>query len=858
MTTPPTPPTPPGGQPPGPNLDQSRQALAEILSLQRDYASEAAKAAKSVFGTNIQAQETAKAFRDIAATTRQFEQNIGDVLAGTKTLASLEKDIANSEKAKQRLMVEARQALNKMNFTQSEITKALTEQDGLYKLINNSTNALTNAETDLLFLYADQQAILAEQAGEMEILAERARNIDDAFGLAGGSAEALSGIVGKLGGSKFSKMLGLDEAIQGSREFASELTGGGARAATLGDKFKVAGNLAKNLGGNLMKSLGPIALIAIAVEQLIDAFKMVDKASGDTAKNLGVSYDAAQQMTSEMNNVAMASDDIMVNTKNLVAAQNTLNGMFGTTVQFSGKMAEDFVSIQERLGLSEDAMKGFVQVTMNNGAGLKDNLSTVSTTVTKLNQQNKIGLGLKTIQEGVGKAGAAFRLTMRGSAEEMTKAVFNAKKLGLELADMEKTQSSLLDFESSIGNELEAELLTGKELNLEKARAAALTGDTATLAAEMSKEIGTAADFGKMNFLAQEALAKSFGMSREELAGMLESQETLVKLQKAGYKDMNVAQEEYNKMVAAGATQAELDAKFKDKALNSQLQSVSQQERMEAIVTRLKEVFVSLVEPLMPVVGLLGDLFEGIVKPLMASIGPLIKDLSTGLMAVLKPVMQILGPMLQAFVKGIAPVFEPIREVFASMSDLMTEIFGKGEGLGEVFKVIGSVLGSLLTAVFIPTKAVIGFMVQGIQSAIDVVGGFVDIFQGNFGEGMKKIAQGVIGFILRPFQFLIDIATGSLNAIIDGLNSIPGVDLPNVEFNLADTVTGMLPMAKGGIVTGPTKALVGEAGPEAVIPLREFYAKMDELIQAVKQGQNIYIGPNKLNESIGLNLHSVG
>ena len=65
-------------------------------------------------------------------------------------------------------------------------------------------------------------------------------------------------------------------------------------------------------------------------------------------------------------------------------------------------------------------------------------------------------------------------------------------------------------------------------------------------------------------------------------------------------------------------------------------------------------------------------------------------------------------------------------------------------------------------------------------------------------------------------------------------------------------------MATGGIVTGPTKALVGEAGPEAVIPLREFYAKMDELIQAVKQGQNIYIGPNKLNEAIGLNLHSVG
>lgn len=64
--------------------------------------------------------------------------------------------------------------------------------------------------------------------------------------------------------------------------------------------------------------------------------------------------------------------------------------------------------------------------------------------------------------------------------------------------------------------------------------------------------------------------------------------------------------------------------------------------------------------------------------------------------------------------------------------------------------------------------------------------------------------------------------------------------------------------ATGGIVSGATRAIVGEAGPEAVVPLREFYAKIDELIQAVKQGQNIYIGPNKLNEAIGLNLHSVG
>ena len=48
-------------------------------------------------------------------------------------------------------------------------------------------------------------------------------------------------------------------------------------------------------------------------------------------------------------------------------------------------------------------------------------------------------------------------------------------------------------------------------------------------------------------------------------------------------------------------------------------------------------------------------------------------------------------------------------------------------------------------------------------------------------------------------------------------------------------------MAAGGIVTGPTNALVGEAGAEAVVPLKEFYAKIDELISAVRQGGNVYL-----------------
>ena len=60
-------------------------------------------------------------------------------------------------------------------------------------------------------------------------------------------------------------------------------------------------------------------------------------------------------------------------------------------------------------------------------------------------------------------------------------------------------------------------------------------------------------------------------------------------------------------------------------------------------------------------------------------------------------------------------------------------------------------------------------------------------------------------------------------------------------------------MATGGIVTGATNAIVGEAGAEAVVPLNEFYAKIDELIVAVKQSGNIYLDGVKVGQQVAMN-----
>ena len=90
------------------------------------------------------------------------------------------------------------------------------------------------------------------------------------------------------------------------------------------------------------------------------------------------------------------------------------------------------------------------------------------------------------------------------------------------------------------------------------------------------------------------------------------------------------------------------------------------------------------------------------------------------------------------------------------------------------------------------------------------------------GRSIVNLFEGVgetLGNILKaPINFLI----GALNTLFASINftktiDLPGLDPIEVGLNLSNWQIPML--AKGGIVTGPTLAMIGEAGPEAVIPL---------------------------------------
>jgi hypothetical protein len=159
------------------------------------------------------------------------------------------------------------------------------------------------------------------------------------------------------------------------------------------------------------------------------------------------------------------------------------------------------------------------------GTSIKEQLIKVSAVTLELNAQNNISLSLKEIQEGIGKISNANALSAKNNTKEMANQVFQAKMLGLEQGKVNDIADGLLDFQSSIEAEMHAELITGKQLNLEKARTFALNNDMAGVAAELAKQGITAAEFGKMNRMEQQAIAASMSMSRDEMGDMLMNQE---------------------------------------------------------------------------------------------------------------------------------------------------------------------------------------------------------------------------------------------------------------------------------------------------------------------------------------------
>ena len=135
----------------------------------------------------------------------------------------------------------------------------------------------------------------------------------------------------------------------------------------IADKLDRTGTLSKILSGNLKDTLTPIRLLELDVLATFKAFKESDKAVGEMAKSMGISYKESLGLRSELTKISFQSDSIFVNTKNMQESMMALNKEFGTATSFSSEMTEDFTRLTKEAGYSAEAAGSLAKITVLTG-----------------------------------------------------------------------------------------------------------------------------------------------------------------------------------------------------------------------------------------------------------------------------------------------------------------------------------------------------------------------------------------------------------------------------------------------------------------------------------------------------------
>ena len=606
---------------------QIRQDALETASIVeealRSIADSVSTAFENALGTSntvsqAVAKDLQKSFNTLGKVSKETASNITKLQNGLLKSKAVQEQINKRKSEELAAGLSLAAALKAQGATLGSIddlidktTGELRDQEAIYQNLDDTQKSIVQQ-------YSEALKYSQEQTKELQKQAEQAKKIEDerekSLGVSGKILKTLGGIKG-LGDASAKSQKELTEYAEKYRKetgkYPSQMHSFG-KAITLAGKSFVKG------------LLDPAVIAGGLFTAIVKTFKDVDKAAGDTAKGMNMSYSEAVKFRGELKEAADASNSQYITSKGLLETNLAINSALGTSVKLSDKNVQAFTELRVTAGLTNEELMGIQALTLTNGKSLEQNTGEIMAQAKITGMRNGVLLNEKEVLKGIKDISAATTLTLGKNPKLLAQAAATAKSLGMEMSQVESISNSLLDFQSSIENELSAELLTGKQLNLETARYAALTGDVATVASEVAAQLGSAAEFGEMNRLQQEAIAKSVGMGREELAKTLYVQEQL----KGVSGDIAKEEEELlNKRIEQiGLAQAQEE--YSKKGFEGLKQQADMATQFNMVVEKLQESFVAVAIAIMPFV-------EGVASAfgLLSKIPGLIPAILTGLIA---------------------------------------------------------------------------------------------------------------------------------------------------------------------------------------------------------------------------------
>ena len=547
----------------GKQIEKDQKLLASITS-EKALATRNLNQDQIDLASKIAEEEQAKA--DIIDDLYKKQQLLGSLTG--KAQEDLLEDIINQEKKLETLDAQLQNKVSQLKET-GDLTKAEIDRVAVLTLMEKN-----------------QEKNLKKKKEEVAIQ----KDINDKMGVTGALVEGVGGIMQRLG-----MRSGIfNDAMAEAKDTMFEMAEKSTRVVeTLNEQNQVVKGTEESFGkvsimlagaGKLAKGFGkalfdPLTIIL----KIVDAFFKVDESSTKL-----------QQLTGQNSTALAGFNSRLASSVDVLEVMADLTKQTGMNAQniFSREVLAGAAELKNTLGLAGDEAGGLAMIAQTTGRSIDDVTASIVDTTSAFNSANRSAISQGQIIRDVAKASDGVKASLGGNDVAIAKAATAARRLGMELSQVDSIASSLMDFESSIEAELEAQLLTGKNINMSKARELALNNDLAGLGKELFKNSASLAEFGKMNRIQQEAQAKALGMTRDQL-GKIAYQRAL---------ETNMTKEQ-----AAAAAGVKLE----------DMERMAVQDKLAKAADKLAQAFAPMLDILVPIADLIG----GLLSPIAAIVG---------------------------------------------------------------------------------------------------------------------------------------------------------------------------------------------------------------------------------------------
>jgi len=475
------------------------QARSELERLRREYAE---------ITSDISASLTA--FQRIVEEITKQNVGLKDSVKAYKNLTSLAEKIQYHQKGISKL------SANDIVNLKSQIEKEKQRLENSQELLRSKEAELNADQTRL------QQEIAAATARINILRSQGQLTQQERY-----ERRRLNDQLTKTNNELFKTQEALSEnqaTIEGSNQAYNGLL---ATAEELSKELGFAGRLVGKLGDipGIGKSLSGAAESfakwgegTFIIDKLIEGFNSLNKAQVEFGRETGKNI-------AHMDTLNMT----LISSSDYIKTATALSKQFGANADaiFTKETLQEATEMVNLMGMGAEEAGKLARFSRLSGNDLKASNISVGKQLESFNKTNRTGISLAANFRDIANTSDDIAMSLGGNAAKIGLANAEARKLGLSLDQVNKIAGSLLQFEDSISAELEAELLTGKQINLEQARLYALNNDIVGLTREIGSNQDLINSFAGSNRIQQEAIAKSLGLGREEMAKMIYDQRNI-------------------------------------------------------------------------------------------------------------------------------------------------------------------------------------------------------------------------------------------------------------------------------------------------------------------------------------------